>query len=59
VGDRPDSIGDTVISLGSEFVDVVLNGLGLSLLAILVPLMVAGWLTIKERTIAEAGVLEL
>jgi hypothetical protein len=58
-GNRPRSIGQTVVSLGSEFVDIVLNGLGLSLLAIVVPLMVAGWLTIKERTTAETRPLHL
>jgi hypothetical protein len=47
------------VSLGSDFVDVVLHGLGLSLLAILMPLLVAMWLTIKERSRAEAGALEL
>ena len=45
----PESIGDLIVSLGSDFFDIALNGLGLSLLAILVPLMVAVTYTARER----------
>lgn len=58
-GDRPGTVGDIVVSLGSDFVDVVLDGLGLSLLAILIPLLVAVWLTVKDRNDEEAVALSL
>jgi hypothetical protein len=58
-GNRTGTVGDIVVSLGSAFVDVVLDGLGLSLLAILIPLLVAVWLTIKDRNDGEVVPLDL
>jgi hypothetical protein len=58
-GNRTGTVGDIVVPLGSAFVDVVLDGLGLSLLAILIPLLVAVWLTIKDRNDGEVVPLDL
>lgn len=58
-GNGTGTVRDIVVSLGSAFVDVVLDGLGLSLLAILIPLLVAVWLTIKDRNNGEVVPLDL